>query len=306
MEHRLYDTKTAGVVRRICCLLEVPSHVLRLHILDMLTPWCFARVGLVSKALKEAVFEDVGAWRARVAMYNIRETGGALTSTRVGRQRARIWSGVHAAATSVDDAECDRLKLTRMEGARQASIQELLTKLDDIDGPEVDLTEHFDVAISLASLATPWDLARLIEDRRPLAKACGLIAAFLRSVDESLSPVESMVPLSDEGLVRAVVNARDDPTCYRYRAKVWGLGSLQLYRLRDSIHSSRASVRQLSEAILYFIAPRLELAYLAHDSAEVASAFAGFIEGNCHKYLPMGIRHPVLIVDSSDVDPATP
>ena len=171
----------------------------------------------------------------------------------------------------------------------------LTASLHDVEaaGDEGDLGVLYGVACGLASLAAPWELAALIDDdARPLARAAALFGAFLRCVDRTLSPIEAMAPLGDEALVAAATRAA--ATGCTYRAKVWGLGGLQLYRLRDSVHSARETSSLLARGVLYHIGDA------SLDASQRAVAFLCFVKANVGRPRPSGIKRPVLIVSDPE------
>ncbi|KAH8070973.1 hypothetical protein JL720_11587 [Aureococcus anophagefferens] len=83
---------------------------------------------------------------------------------------------------------------------------------------------------------------------------------------------------------------------------VWGLGGLQLYRLRDSVHSARETSSLLARGVLYHIgdAARRAAVDASLDASQRAVAFLCFVKANVGRPRPSGIKRPVLIVSDPE------
>ena len=291
-----------------CYLQQLPEHVFAQNICRNLNAWGFASCGTCCTWLKEAVLDDDDAWARRLRAsdtllqrYSPSAIAVEFVDCRV--RSSQLWAQVYDDGGALCAGDTQREASSRVEASRFARVVALTASLHDVEaaGDEGDLGVLYGVACGLASLAAPWELAALIDDdARPLARAAALFGAFLRCVDRTLSPIEAMAPLGDEALVAAATRAA--ATSCTYRAKVWGLGGLQLYRLRDSVHSARETSSLLARGVLYHIgdAARRAAVDASLDGSQRAVAFLCFVKANVGRPRPSGIKRPVLIVSDPE------
>ena len=317
-----------------CYLQQLPEHVFAQNICRNLNAWGFASCGTCCTWLKEAVLDDDDAWARRLRAsdtllqrYSPSAIAVEFVDCRV--RSSQLWAQVYDDGGALCAGDTQREASSRVEASRFARVVALTASLHDVEaaGDEGDLGVLYGVACGLASLAAPWELAALIDDdARPLARAAALFGAFLRCVDRTLSPIEAMAPLGDEALVAAASctcktycklgcgRRPDESPCSprrplraaatgcTYRAKVWGLGGLQLYRLRDSVHSARETSSLLARGVLYHIgdAARRAAVDASLDASQRAVAFLCFVKANVGRPRPSGIKRPVLIVSDPE------
>ena len=160
----------------------------------------------------------------------------------------RPWTGRGGAANRPWTGRGPTAAATRIVRGRVASPPRLPR------GPDPAVRFPRRSATRLAALAAPSELAALIDGEHRLARAAALVAVYLRAVDDRLSPVDAVAPLAaSPALASALRRAACD--LRTYKCKVWNMGALAVYRLRDELQSSLCAPQQFARGALYLLGP---------------------------------------------------
>jgi hypothetical protein len=331
-------------------LQALPRDLLRAHILEAVSLWDLGRLCCATKWLAEAVFADQKAWERRNGLLvglTLRVHEGVLGATRAGKTAEACWTAILSAAMSAPRKKkehcgphCDaawiaiNIEMRRQERAAAVAARHGApcalpphgavaggrARAASIDA-ETSLDGFLEDAYALAALATPAELTQLISAGGGTARAVSLVATFLRVVDGDQiglgAGIDALAPVAgDVALRKALRAAAAADNGYDYRCKVWDLGGLQLYRLRDAVRSSESSPRRIASGVLFFL-ERHKLTqdlstiqfgdvpssgdFLAGmmDSAAAsqnAGQFVGFLEANAGRTQPVGVPKPVFQV----------